>query len=107
MLRRNIYAHNAKIYRARKEGRSSPQRRSHLVVLTLRNLSPNRSQKRPIYHLNCESQASLIPEQFENFGVGVDVAVDRQIFVDSQFPIVHAIGITVALPHNVPPFIEK
>src|SRR5207249_1763269 len=58
MLRRNIYAHNAKIYRARKEGRSSPQRRSHLVVLTLRNLSPNRSQKRPIYHLNCESQAS-------------------------------------------------
>jgi len=49
----------------------------------------------------------LIPEQFENFGVGVDVAVDRQIFVDSQFPIVHAIGITVALPHNVPPFIEK
>ncbi len=50
---------------------------------------------------------SLIPEQFENFGVGVDVAVDRQIFVDSQFPIVHAIGITVALPHNVPPFIEK
>src|SRR5947199_5869062 len=57
VLRRNIYAHNAKIYRARKEGRSSPQRRSHLVVLTLRNLSPNRSQKRPIYHLNCESQA--------------------------------------------------
>src|SRR5439155_7328537 len=59
VLRRNIYAHNAKIYRARKEGRSSPQRRSHLVVLTLRNLSPNRSQKRPIYHLNCESQARL------------------------------------------------
>src|SRR5438093_12690830 len=57
MLRRNIYEHNAKIYRARKAGRSSPQRRSHLVVLTLRNLSPNRSQKRPIYHLNCESQA--------------------------------------------------
>src|SRR5437867_7625494 len=41
-----------------KRVRSSPQRRSHLVVLTLRNLSPNRSQKRPIYHLNCESQAS-------------------------------------------------
>src|SRR5437867_3474347 len=40
-----------------KRVRSSPQRRSHLVVLTLRNLSPNRSQKRPIYHLNCESQA--------------------------------------------------
>src|SRR5947199_3290122 len=59
VLRRNIYAHNAKIYRARKEGRSSPQRRSHLVVLTLRNLSPNRSQKRPIYHLNCESQVRL------------------------------------------------
>src|SRR5438093_10978069 len=59
MLRRNIYEHNAKIYRARKAGRSSPQRRSHLVVLTLRNLSPNRSQKRPIYHLNCESQASV------------------------------------------------
>ncbi|HEU0050390.1 MAG TPA: hypothetical protein VFQ43_22580, partial [Nitrososphaera sp.] len=49
-----------KIYRARKEGRSSPQRRSHLVVLTLRNLSPNRSQKKPIYHLNCESQAKSI-----------------------------------------------
>src|SRR5438093_12709396 len=60
MLRRNIYEHNAKIYRARKEGRSSPQRRSHLVVLTLRNLSPNRSQKRPIYHLNCESQARFV-----------------------------------------------
>src|SRR5947199_2863155 len=59
VLRRNIYAHNAKIYRARKEGRSSPQRRSHLVVLTLRNLSPNRSQKRPIYHLNCESQVRV------------------------------------------------
>src|SRR5437867_2134015 len=42
-----------------KRVRSSPQRRSHLVVLTLRNLSPNRSQKRPIYHLNCESQARI------------------------------------------------
>ena len=57
--------------------------------------------------------SGLFPEQSENFRLGVGVAVNRPIFVDLQFPIVHAIGITVAPlaplapPHNVPPFIDE
>ena len=51
--------------------------------------------------------ADLLTNERHHFGVRVDVAVDRQILLDLQLPVIDAVGVAVGPERDIPALVHQ